>query len=113
MALSESNYVRKKEHAEWERTAQTSSVRRQTTHFVDHIIEKSFRGFNNHHTRIHSFRMLQIPTELPALEKIVDTFHDYSICIKVNNWRNSTVLEHSVDRNKVKACRRYPDELQT
>uniref|UniRef100_A0A0A9R3H8 Uncharacterized protein n=1 Tax=Arundo donax TaxID=35708 RepID=A0A0A9R3H8_ARUDO len=30
--------------------------------------------------------MLQVSTELPTLEKILDTFHNYSICIKVNNF---------------------------
>jgi len=75
------------------RRALTSSVRRQLTHFVDHIIEKSCRRFNNHHTGIHSFRMLQVSTKLATLEKILDTFHNYSICIKVNNWESSILSE--------------------
>lgn len=83
----------KKKNTQKKRRALTSCVRRQLIHFFDHIIEKSFRGFNNHHTRIHSFRMLQVSTKLATLEKILDTFHNYSICVKVNNWKGSILLE--------------------
>jgi hypothetical protein len=41
--------------------------------------------------------MLQVSTELPTLEKILDTFHNDSICIKVNNCGNRTVLEQETE----------------
>jgi hypothetical protein len=50
--------------------------------------------------------MLQVPTELPTLENILDTFYNYSVCIKINNWgterfQNSKEYDTKDMRNKI------------
>jgi hypothetical protein len=80
----------------------TSSVGRQPVYFVHHILEKSFRWLYNHHPGIHSFRVLQVPAELPTLENILDTFYNYSVCIKIHNWGAETHLELVIKKYDMK-----------